>query len=105
MCQITSFLSRPKTSSTQVLETPHTSLFTQEEEAYIESILMNGYQTWTISKYVQKTGGNRNVVSMENATNLVDCKEIKQSSVERSCHNKITHKYNINTKQTLLAMC
>ena len=32
----------------------------------------------------KETGGNRNVVSSENAKNLLDCKEIKRNSDTRS---------------------
>ena len=32
----------------------------------------------------KETGGNRNVVPSENATNLMDCKEIKRNSVRRT---------------------
>ena len=38
----------------------------------------------------KETGGNRNVVPLENSTNLVDCKEIKQNRITRSQHNKVT---------------
>ena len=43
----------------------------------------------------KETKGNRCVVPMKNATNLLDCKEIKQNSVReaytsRSLTNKIT---------------
>ena len=37
-----------------------------------------------------ETGGNRNVVPTQNATNLAECKEIKQNSVStRSLINRI----------------
>ena len=39
----------------------------------------------------KKTGVNRNEVPTENATNLMNCKEIKQNSVMESLLNKITH--------------
>ena len=42
----------------------------------------------------KETGGNRNVVFMENATNLMDYKGIKWNSINvmRSWHYKITYK-------------
>ena len=41
----------------------------------------------------KETGGNRNVVvPTKNATNLMDCKEIKRNSISTSSHSKVTHK-------------
>ena len=48
-------------------------------------ILMNGCVVCTISKTVTKeTGGKKNMDTRENATNLMDCKEIKQSRVQEA---------------------
>ena len=56
----------------------------------------------------KETGVNRNVVPSEiweDATYLMDCKEIKRNNVTRSRHNTITHKYNTLTPSNLFWPC
>ena len=52
-------------------------------ECYIEPIQVYGYEVWRISIDTKEIGCNRNVVPTENATNIMDCKEIKQNSIIR----------------------
>ena len=63
-----------------VLTNKHISIYTRRAalECYIEPILIYGWETCIISKQAvtKGSGGIKNVVSIENAAKLIDCKEI-----------------------------